>query len=537
MHGRHAGKLGCTLEAFMCLVELSHHYTLDEETYPRLLHKNEEDIFAFIHTSDPTKVRIVERERNEGEAQLLDTTIGRTISLLLVAPDHAESELEASVERLFDEGGSGNQTEQEDSTRGKRKSATVDAGRASNIPKKPREDHGTPSGTSVGGESWSALRRLLVGAMLNAKVGVATIPTLPFMTAYVSTTLEHEGGDHTDSMAELNLHTIVAPSSVPIMITFATITSTVDPTLVAKEILVDPFPFGAGSSSASGTDPTTGVFSDLTGSDFLSVTNRSRLDDSRVCREMVDEFAPPKFFASVCGMEHDQLFTKFSVEVARQMSLSAEVRMRAEYNVKEKMRLKSVVQRQAELLKVREGEIENLKAQLLLREAEDTEAIRLRAEASNFEAVGKSIWDETNALKERNAILEKERDALDVKVTKLEVAVVSKERELTDLNALVTSVKSCNDDLADWVHELEISSSGLQEKVTMYENYMDQLEKFQDDRMKYLSALGAAIGKDIEKGMQDGLSARITHGKEGRVLTDVDAHNPSAEVDYISALQ
>ncbi|GKF52472.1 hypothetical protein Tco_0159382 [Tanacetum coccineum] len=37
--------------------------------------------------------------------------------------------------------------------------------------------------------------------------------------------------------------------------------------------------------------------------------------------------------------------------------------------------------------------------------------------------------------------------------------------------------------------------------------------------------------------MQDGLSARITHGKEGRVLTDVAAYNPSVEVDYISALQ
>ncbi|GKF29323.1 hypothetical protein Tco_0095665 [Tanacetum coccineum] len=54
---------------------------------------------------------------------------------------------------------------------------------------------------------------------------------------------------------------------------------------------------------------------------------------------------------------------------------------------------------------------------------------------------------------------------------------------------------------------------------------------------EYLSALGAAIDKAIEKGMQDGLSAGITYGKEGRVLTDVAAHNLSAEVDYISALQ
>ncbi|GKG31202.1 hypothetical protein Tco_0423690, partial [Tanacetum coccineum] len=54
---------------------------------------------------------------------------------------------------------------------------------------------------------------------------------------------------------------------------------------------------------------------------------------------------------------------------------------------------------------------------------------------------------------------------------------------------------------------------------------------------EYLFALKASIGKAIEKGMQDGLSAGITHGKEGRVLTDVATYNPSAEVDYVFALQ
>ncbi|GKA55495.1 reverse transcriptase domain-containing protein [Tanacetum coccineum] len=47
----------------------------------------------------------------------------------------------------------------------------------------------------------------------------------------------------------------------------------------------------------------------------------------------------------------------------------------------------------------------------------------------------------------------------------------------------------------------------------------------------------AAIGKAIEKGMQEGLSVEIIHGAAGRVLTDVAAYNPSAEADYLSALQ
>nr|GEX88531.1 nonaspanin [Tanacetum cinerariifolium] len=54
---------------------------------------------------------------------------------------------------------------------------------------------------------------------------------------------------------------------------------------------------------------------------------------------------------------------------------------------------------------------------------------------------------------------------------------------------------------------------------------------------EYLSTLGAAIGKAIEKEMQDGLAAGITHGIEGRALADVAAYNPSAEADYVSALQ
>ncbi|GKB33520.1 hypothetical protein Tco_0872921, partial [Tanacetum coccineum] len=93
---------------------------------------------------------------------------------------------------------------------GKRKSVAVDAGRASHPPKKLREDHGTLTGTSISGKSHSAIKRLLAGAVLNAEVRVAAIPTLPFVTASVSSTPERETRDHTDSMVEPNLRTFGA---------------------------------------------------------------------------------------------------------------------------------------------------------------------------------------------------------------------------------------------------------------------------------------------------------------------------------------
>nr|GEW53292.1 hypothetical protein [Tanacetum cinerariifolium] len=397
------------------------------------------DLFAFIHTPDHTKVKVVEQERVEDEPLLLQTIVGRMVPPLSVALDRAKSELEASVDKNFNDGGSGNQTEQggfASSGRGvdvqlaseatytvtedvvplqprrqrKRKTMVMGAGEASHPSKKLREDHENLSGP------------------------------------YVADSSHHSGA----IVAEAEFDSLVR-SFVPVMTVVTTVTSMVDLVLVVKEKPIKPSLFFIDSSLAGGADPNTSVFSDLFGSDLL-------------------------VFVSVREMKHDQLFTEFNVGAARQMSLSVE--------------------------------IEDLKAQMLLQEAEVVEAIRLRAEASNFEIVEKSLRDEVNALKERNIILEKERNALDMKVTDLEASVVA-----------------------------------------VYEDCMGQLEKFQDDRMKevndkfdrlYVDFIEMALHleesgywKAIEKGMQDGLSIGITHGAKGRALTDVVASNKDASTNTL----
>nr|GEY88335.1 hypothetical protein [Tanacetum cinerariifolium] len=445
--------------------------------------------------------------------------------------DHADSILETSIDKLFDEGGSGSQAGQGDSTgfgektNRKKKTVVADAGGSSHPLKKLREDHETLSGPSVAGKSRFAVQRLLVEVVLNAEVSGEPIPTFPFVTSSVSATPEREGGDHTDSVTGLNLRTISAPqrfgisldsshhsganvaeaevdslvrSSVPVMTVVTTTTSTVDAAMVVKEKNTKSSLFAVDSSFAGGADPNVGVFLDLTESDFLSVNNGSRLNDGRVCHEMVDEFAPLKFFVSVRGMEHDQLFTEFNVRAAHQMSLSTEIRMRAEYNIKEKRGLKSAVDEKIELLKVREKEVEDLKAQLLLKEVKAAEAIRLHAKASKF----------------------KERNAQDVKVTGLEASAMGKDHGPSFRGKVLSSP------LTTISGRRWLFSHGMELVTTKFMHFP-----------AYLSALRVAIGKAIEKGMQDGLSFGITHGAEGRVLTYVTAFNPSAEADYISALQ
>ncbi|GKA41029.1 hypothetical protein Tco_0733622 [Tanacetum coccineum] len=603
-------------EPFLCLVGISRYYTLDENTYPEFLRDDDEemDLFSFIQTADPTKVRVAERQRPKDEPKLLDATVGFIVPLLPVGPARAENELDASVDRLFDEGGSRTQVEQGDSTDGggdgpdiviqpvitvvnivaqdviplqprrpkKRKTIVSDAGGPSYPPKNLKEDHRTLSGASVGGEP---------------------ILNFPFVTSSVSAMPEREEEDHTDSLVGANLRTIRAPQrfiissdsshhsganiaeaevdslirpSIPLMTMTTTVTSTVDPTTNAKEKLVESFVFGDGSSL--GADHIVGGFSGLTGSNFIVGGIRTLVNPDADIQKMVDEFAPPRFFASIRGMEHDQIFMEFNVGAARQMSLSAEVRMRSEFIIREKRRFSVVVEEKNLLLKTRDEEVANLKAQLVVKEAKAAEAFRLRAEVQ--------------ALADRNTILEREKGELYIKVADLAATVKVREQDVADLDVVVTSVKLHNDNLTDQVHKLETSSAVLQEKVSAYENFMGQLEKFQDDRIRemnenfdkldadlvklalhleerfyshllttifrrqcllthglelviakclnsteYLSSFRAAIGKAVEKGMQEGLFAGITRGAAGRVLTDVAVYNPSAEAGYLSALQ
>ncbi|GKA93722.1 hypothetical protein Tco_0815708 [Tanacetum coccineum] len=318
----------------------------------------------------------------------------------------------------------------------------VNAGEPSHPAKRLRDDHGALGGPAVGGKSRSMVQRLLVGAVQNAKDGYHTeslagadLRTIGAPQRFV---ISSDSSHHSSvNVAEAEVNFVVR-TSMSIMTSVTTTTPTVDLVVIAKEKLVDSSVFGVDSSSAGGSHPFPGGFSDSTGSDFLiggirividpesnvqkvyvpqwNVTNGSRLYDGGVYREM--------------------------------MSLSAEVRMRAEYNIKKKRRLKSVVDGQTELLKVREKEIKSLKAQLLVKEAKAAEAIQ------------------------STTTLEKEKSKLEIKVADLVASVKVREQEVADLDTVVTSVKSQNDSLVD------------QEKVTAYKNCIDQLEKFHDDKMK-----------------------------------------------------
>nr|GEU82198.1 hypothetical protein [Tanacetum cinerariifolium] len=406
-------------------------------------------------------------------------------------------------------------------------------------------DHIASSDVSMGDKSLSVLKELLVSSLLNVEVGVKAVATLPFITSSVSATPEREDDNPTDSVTGDNLrilsHTerfVISSDSSHHSSTHA---SGAEVASVIRSIIPLPVITEAVITTATAGIPSAPI--PETSAKVNTPVYDSMFHDSDSVRTM------KPYVASPLHLPRKELsFGSREVDYEH----IHEVRIRSS----ERKRLELECVNQASLLKAKDEEVERLKAQLLLKEAKATETIRLRSQVFIAEATKKIHADEIETLKQWNVALKTEKNSLDEKV-----------------------------------HALEATCSGLCERLSRYENLTDRHEEFQDARLKvvndkvakldaylakmachlekfyphilttisgrrwlltyglnlvlvkclnsseYLTALGAAISRAIEKGMQDGLVAGIDHGREERSLIDVFAYNPSAKADFNSALQ
>nr|GEW58554.1 reverse transcriptase domain-containing protein [Tanacetum cinerariifolium] len=483
------------------------------------------DLFAFINHVDPAKVRIREREVGVEEVPLLQLTKDRVVSLVVEEIDHAI------------------QGEGVNIVRAKGEIQAI-------VAEKPKYRWNVPC----------RIHKLFEQSTLNVEVGVTAVTTVRFVTSFVTLTSECEEGGHTDSVTGPNLctqratercvvlsdsshhsSTNVADDEVTSIIRSCMLPHPILTMAVATTIIAD-----ATSAPMPGAELSTDLFfvSQDVDSETLhqtyipkwNVTNEYALNDPDICCGVIDHLAPSALFSQL-------------------------------------------------------RKIASLKAQLSLREAEVAEAIRLHGKISNVGAA-KAAWvNELTGLKKRNSALEEEKHALKNKVAVLESVDAAKGTELASLTAQAVKLTQDLSELGISCDELSIKASsfvverdrlvgqvsllkgtclGLRDEVMGYKLFKDQIEAVQDEQVKvlsdkvaeldvdlmrmalhldeelvvmkclqspkYLAALGGAIGRAIDKGMQDGLAADIDHGKVGKGLTDVVAYDPSAEANYISSM-
>ncbi|GKE42896.1 hypothetical protein Tco_1470180, partial [Tanacetum coccineum] len=440
-----------------------------------------------------------EIENAEGEKKLLDSTVGCVVPLLPVALARSGSELEASVDKLFDEGGS---ADQGDSAAGgghgaeielvtgveniaaknviverpkcqrKKRPVVTDASGSSHPPRKLRRDHKTSSGVATGDKYPSVLKVLLASSILNVEVGVEAVVILPLITSSISATLGREGGDPTDSITEPNLRTI-GPS--------------------------ERFVISLDSSYHSSTNASGAEVDSIISFAVLSLVMTEAVVTSHVVS--VPSILVPETGTKItspvhASMFHDSDYTETTRPDVASPSNSAK----------------------QDLLMGQRYEIENLKAQLLLKEAEATEGL-----------------------------------------------------ELKDLNVVVSFLKSQNDGLVDQVHALETTCSSLHDQVSGYERLKEHIEEFQDAQMNIVNNKVVKLDVDIlemalhleekfypyllttisgrrwiftrglklaiEKGMQSRLSAGIDHWKaDFSLLADLSSHKDTSVGDIMNLI-
>nr|GEX73992.1 hypothetical protein [Tanacetum cinerariifolium] len=384
---------------------------------------------------------------------------------------------------------------------GVKRLVVMDASGSSHPPKKLKKGHVASSEVATGGKSLSALRELMASSLLNIEGGVKAVVTLPFVTSSVSATPEREDDNPTDSVTRDNFcaigpaerfiisldsfhHSGTHASGVEV----ASVIRYVVPLLVIIEALI---------TTTTASIPSAPILK--TSTKVNTLVHASMFHDSNSVRPVKLDVAGPSYLPG------KELF-----------------------------------------LRSREVDFEHLQ-----------------------EAMEKIHADEIETLKKINIALDTERISLDRKVTKLQPLVSTKDLELKGLNASLSSLRSQNDGLVYQVHALEATCFGLCKRLSGCENLTDWLEEFQDAQLKVVNdkvakldedlvemachleekfyphllttisshSLRSFINRAIEKGMQDGFTAGIDHGREGRILTDVAAYSPSAEAEFNSALQ
>ncbi|GJR79118.1 hypothetical protein Tco_0149903 [Tanacetum coccineum] len=314
-------------EEFLCWVGISRNYLLNKDTYPRFEYEDGEemDLNAFIRTADPRKVRVVEEFSASIEREFVEDACdsGGGDQEVASVGSHGNAEpIVPTTDNIVAE------TEASGPKRSKKKRVTrgsESTPAASHPPKRLRADYGKTGGSAAGGKSHHSCAK-----SVDPEVDFFVRSVAPVMTA---------------------------ATTVKAFVSYAA-TTTATPVDVGKDKDVPTLSVFAGSSSSDTTDRTLSLFTGRSGSDFVAgsiraggtadvdlqeiyipewfVTKSFELNDGRSCANMIDHFTPLAFFKTVRGMKHEKLFAEFNVSAARSLSLSSEVRMRAEYNILEK---------------------------------------------------------------------------------------------------------------------------------------------------------------------------------------------------------
>nr|GEW17685.1 hypothetical protein [Tanacetum cinerariifolium] len=347
-------------EMLLCLVGISRRYYLGDEVYPTFLHDDDRGRYGsihLIHAPNPTKVKTGSRPRAPHEVPLLTLTATRVIEMDDPAAATDSSSVPSTIEKspldFADEAGISDQGtvapemlpfedvpaidapgagQAEEVVATDRPAATESRKRGRDgtdrnaPPKSLRRDHADsrPTGSSHGGKSLAAIQLGLASTVFvpeNAPAGVSDPNPLSFADP---------------------------PSRHP-----ADIPQSSQGTAAAGD------PDSKNASSPVEVRSPKSIYRPEWG-----VANGSLLDTPKACQDLVDHVAPPGYFSELRHMHNDEFLRQYNVNLARQVAMGSQLRLRLEQEAKLLRKSVAQVARRDKRIQARELEIKNLEALL-----------------------------------------------------------------------------------------------------------------------------------------------------------------------------
>ncbi|GKB87544.1 hypothetical protein Tco_0959816 [Tanacetum coccineum] len=168
------------------------------------------------------------------------------------------------------------------------------------------------------------------------------------------------------------------------------------------------------------------------------VTNDCRLDTLVACQDMVDHTVPPGYFLELRHLPNTEFLAQCNINLARQVALGSQLRLRFEQEVRLLKKAKSQVARRNERIQVKEEEIKRLGEEVESLKVVETEVHGLRNQTKNLETLLEAEVDMKKAAEAKNAELAKELESHRAKFSDLQLNNNQLSQQVSTLQAQVT---------------------------------------------------------------------------------------------------
>nr|GEV71838.1 ribonuclease H-like domain-containing protein [Tanacetum cinerariifolium] len=270
------------------------------------------------------------------------------------------------------------------------------------------------------------------------------------------------------------------------------------------------------------------------------VTNGSLLDTPEACQDLVDHVAPPGFFFELRHMHNEEFLRQYNVNLARQMAMGSQLRLRFEQEAKLLRKSVAQVARRDKRIQARELEIRNLEASLEAeanaKKAAEDRSVGLSQELENMCAQFLGLRVSNECLSQQVATLQQQVSGKEkLKAAFKEFKQQQDERveqRCAEMEARLDAL-SIDFDEELYPHMLTaiagrrwVIGRGLHLAVMKYGESLELRQAFAD-----------ALSVGIAKGLSEGLRHELEHGQAQLSLESIEAYDPEAEAKFVAALQ